>query len=637
MTQRTRSALSLAFMLALGSAACGDDAPGDSDDTRDDGGTTPTDGAPGGDDAQIARDGGSPDPGDPDVNGDGRLDILVLGTSRSIRQANGGFSADGIASELQSILDGDASHGLTVNVVAEDIHATASVDVGLGQGGDIFSYTFQSHSLAQYYHWPEGRAARHENLGGEGDTDWDHVILGADPQIVSDTPGYYALGVNTIADRVREGGAEPRLLMVWPRDGADTSADHFEEHTYRTGDGAGIPTVAAGLAWNALSSAQRDTSAMHPSPNGAYVAAAAIYAQLFGQSASESGYTYDDEIADVAHATVESAFGAVHYEGLRTFGSPFAPAEITDRILNYDHTGTSSENGILAGLRWVLAKARVELVSGGDAPIDFNYGRANTNFEADKRYRVDPSAFEFSLGFPMQDNGNTGDESMLYGLDHRGDESENGTDLGVAFYMLDNDELPEARALPIRTLFAQMREANPDQSAYRDAWHMHRDLDKAVGAFIYTLLTGHCALDEEPADRSSAEWLSWMAHRIGYETAWTVMHLRGRAPGFRVLPDSEESLSVTPSTSAGLAVSFANAPTAEVVVRITTDNDDAVTVSPTELTFTPENYASPQMVTMTGRDGAAAEEIYTVSATTSSADADFDGFVDRWEYAVQRP
>ena len=113
---------------------------------------------------------------------------------------------------------------------------------------------------------------------------------------------------------------------------------------------------------------------------------------------------------------------------------------------------------------------------------------------------------------------------MLYGLDRRDSGTLNDTDLGVAQFMVAQGELPQARAVPIRTLFAQLREAIPEQSAYRDAWHMHRDLDKASGAFMYTLLTGKCALGPEPQDTASADWRSWTAHRIGYSTAWTLMH-----------------------------------------------------------------------------------------------------------------
>lgn len=603
--------------------APGSDTPGIDGATRD---TTPVFDAGG-------------EPGNPDVNGDGTLNILVLGTSRSISRGGGEFAATAIAAELNSILSADTSLGLSVNVVGADIHQSASIDIGLGQGGNISEYRAQSHSLAQYFYWPDGQASRLDELSGANDVDWDQVIIGADPQIIASMPGYFALGVNKIAEQVQAGGGQARLLMVWPREGADASVAHFEEFTYRAGHGASVPvpTVPAGLAWNALPAAKQDTAAEHPSPNGAYLAAATVYAQLFSQSASMTDYSYDDEIADVAYATVEEAATTAHYAGRRTFVSPFAPCGITDRILNYNHTGTSSERGILRGLQWVLERGRVELVNGGDSPVDFNYGRANTNFEADKRYVIDTDRFEFSLGFPMQDNSNTGDVSMLYGLDYRNSEQENGTDLGAAMYMARTGELPSGRVLPIRTLFARMRELNPEQSAYSDGWHMNRDLDRATGAFMYTLLTGHCALDEEPADASSSEWRSWMAHRTGYETAWQVMHLRSRAPGFRVLPDSADSVSVTPTEGAGLAVSFANPPTHDVVVRLTSDNDAAVMLSPTELVFTAENHATPQMVTITGLAGAPGEEAVVISASTTSADANFDEFVDRWEYTAIRP
>lgn len=96
------------------------------------------------------------------------------------------------------------------------------------------------------------------------------------------------------------------------------------------------------------------------------------------------------------------------------------------------------------------------------------------------------------------------------------------TNLGVALYMTREGELPYCKAIPIRTMYAQIRRLNPMQSAYRDNWHMHRHLDKASRAFMYTLLTGHCALDEAPADVMSTQWEEWMAHKVGYEAAWTM-------------------------------------------------------------------------------------------------------------------
>ena len=83
--------------------------------------------------------------------------------------------------------------------------------------------------------------------------------------------------------------------------------------------------------------------------------------------------------------------------------------------------------------------------------------------------------------------------------------------------MVRNSELPYARAIPIRTLYAQLKEAIPSQSAYSDSWHMHGNLDKATGAYMYTLLTGECNLGDQPIDQNSTEWQTWMAHKIGYE------------------------------------------------------------------------------------------------------------------------
>ena len=345
--------------------------------------------------------------------------------------------------------------------------------------------------------------------------------------------GYYSLGVNKIAQKVREGGAVPLLLMMWPEDGSTLAPiSHFEEFTYRTGDGVNekIATIPAGLAWESMPSIKKDVSTIHPTPNGAYLTASSIYSHIYNKSASTSDYSYDDEIAEFAFSTVINEVSEVHYTGSRTFVSPFIGCNITDPILNYNHTGSSSENGILGGLNWVINQAPETIQNGGTSPINFNYGRANSNFEANKRYKIDPSEFDWSFGFPMQDHSNHGDISMLFGIDKRSSSTINDTDLGVAQFMIDNAELPQAHAVPIRTLYAQMHEAIPGQSAYRDSWHMHRDLDKAIGAFMFTILTGDCALGSEPEDSTSAAWRTWMSHKIGYETAWNLMYLRGEAP-----------------------------------------------------------------------------------------------------------
>ncbi len=119
---------------------------------------------------------------------------------------------------------------------------------------------------------------------------------------------------------------------------------------------------------------------------------------------------------------------------------------------------------------------------------------------------------------------------MRYGLDKRDGGVVNDTDLGAARYMIQQGEVPYGRAIPVRSLYAQLHEINPEQSAYRATWHMHRDLDKAIGAAMYTQLTGECALGEEPGDPESAEWMTWRAHKVGCDTAWTLMTLETASP-----------------------------------------------------------------------------------------------------------
>ena len=235
-------------------------------------------------------------------------------------------------------------------------------------------------------------------------------------------------------------------------------------------------------------------------------------------------------MADIAFDYVQEEMNVAEFSTPNTFVSPFYGCFVQDSVLTYNHTGSSSENGILGGLNWTFEQSAQILENGGGGESTFNYGRANSNFEANKRYQINPDLFQYSFGFPMQDHGNHGNESMMYGLDKRDGGVMNDTDLGVARFMIAQSELPYARAVPIRALFAQMKEDNPQQSAYRDSWHMHRDLDKAIGAYMHTVLTNTCSLGEEPADSSSNDWNTWNAHKIGCNTAWTFMNMEESFP-----------------------------------------------------------------------------------------------------------
>ena len=516
-----------------------------------------------------------------DINGDGTLNILVIGTNESINNSTEAFSPNQITLELQSILSADTSISINVNVVAEDIYRTKNVSTGIGNMQTL-NLDYFCHSLVQYYYWPDGHSARLNNLSGNNGVDWDYVVIGADPYIVSTIPGYYSLGVNKIAAKVNEGGAIPLLLMTWPKD--DSLIGHFEEFTYRTADGAKIPlqTVPAGLAWDALPVGKKDSASLHPTPNGAYLAAAAIYSQIYSKSASSSLYVYDDQLADTAQSTLVKQMSQIHYVGNRTFISPFKSCEISDSILIYNQTGTSTEYGIQTGLEWVFSNTPDTLLFSGTPPIHFNYGRSSKG-GGTKEYQIDSSRFDFSFGFPLQDDKSTGEITMLYGLDKRVSESDVETDIGVALHMVRQSELPFGRTVPIRTLVAQMLEEIPAIDIFSDNWHMSNDLNKAIGSFIYTMLTSNCVFEcaVEPLNHTSAEWRTWMAHKIGHETAWNLMHMEKISPCFGVTIDTitscgpytwiDGNIYATPNNTAMLTLTSSAGCDSVVMLNLTFD------------------------------------------------------------------
>ena len=465
-----------------------------------------------------------------DINGDGTLSILVMGTSKSIKVNSDEFSPFQIRNELVNILTNDPSLTLSINVVAEDIYRTKSVLTGIAYDWTGTNVNHYCHSLVQYYFWPENRTSRIDNLKGEDGTDWDYVVIGADPEIISSIPGFYSLGVNKIARKVVEGGGKPLLLMPWTKSLSDIG--HFEEFTYRTADSAQVPVdiVPAGLAWNDLPSGKIDISTSHPTPNGAFTCAAAIYSHIFNQSASSSNYVYDNVIADITNTSIGNASSQTHYSGGITFNSPYKNCGISDTALIYNHGGTSTENGILGGLQWVVSQGQKTLQYGNTPHVHFNYGRSSMG--TTHLYVIDTSTFDYSFGYPLQDNAITGHTSMQYGIDQRVNETDVETDLGVALDMVEQGELPSARNVPLRTIISQMIEEIPGVDIFppNDNWHLSNDVNKAIATYMYTILTGECALEGQPEPVDSTEWRTWMAHKIGYTTAWTMMYMEGYNP-----------------------------------------------------------------------------------------------------------
>ena len=466
-----------------------------------------------------------------DVNNDGNLNILVLGTTESINDNSEEFSPYQIAIELQNILLADTNITLGLNVVAEDIYRSKNVSTGIAN--QITSnLDYYCHSLFQYYFWPEDRNQRMQFLMGDSIFNWDYVVIGSDPYILSTMPGFYSLGVNKIAEKIVDGGGVPLLLMPWLSDSA--SINHFEEFSYRTSDGSKVmlANIPAGLAWNNLPANKIDIDIFHPTPNGAYLSAASIYSHIFNRSASFSNYIYDDVIADIADSTIFSAVSNNHYSGCRSFISPFKSCDIVDSMLIYNHGGTSTEYGILNGLNWVFSEAQKTLQYSANAPIDFNYGRSSMG--TTHLYVVDSAMFDFSFGYPLQDDLSTGLISMQYGIDKRVSSNDVETDLGVAVHMINNSELPYARNVPLRSIISQMLEEIPGVNIYPigDPWHLSSDVNIAIASYMYTILTGDCALYGTPLPTDSITWRTYMSYKVGYTSAWNVMYMQRLTPCF---------------------------------------------------------------------------------------------------------
>jgi len=463
------------------------------------------------------------------------VNILVIGSTQSYDQrerrgaGNAALDVRLMADSLRGMLGRDPKITGTVNVVFEDVFRTKSLPTAVGGGGKTMAMEYHCHSLAQYYFWPEGRAERLANLSGAGGTKWNYVVLVGDAYILAHMPGVYAEGVALIADRVRKGPGKPVLVVPWPTDGTD--AAHVGEAVYRVGRGEGIPVAPAGHARAALVKAGKAS----PTYAG-WLAAACVYSEICGRLApgTKAG---QKALAALALKTVKANKTRTQFSGRFEHSSPFAMKYVTKKSITFNHTGTSSENGIQGPLIAAIKRCGVACrkVGADAAGTDFNYGRANTMFEPHKRYKVDPKRFGRSYGFPMQEHSKTAAETMLYGIDKRylnGSRYDDGTDLGIAYDMIRQGEVAsDIRAVPVRLMWAKLHEANPKLNPLRDRWHMSRYLDEATGTFMCTLLFGRCPVGGEPKSRGSDAWNRWLGRRIGYETAVRMAHLAPPRPG----------------------------------------------------------------------------------------------------------
>jgi hypothetical protein len=274
--------------------------------------------------------------------------------------------------------------------------------------------------------------------------------------------------------------------------------------------------------------------------------------------------------------------------------------------------------------------------------FDFNLGRGNSNFEPNKQYKVDPNTYGRSYGFPMGERRdlNRGDKkgavvSTPFGIDKRylnGRQYEDGTDLGVAYDMIRQEEVPkDVRCIPIRLMYSKMHAIDNGITPNSDGWHMSHYTDTACGAFLYTLLSGRCPVGDEPKKDNLNEWRHWLGRKTGYETAWRMSHLDARVPGFEVLPSATNAKTVSAKKTEKLTVRFIYPPKAPVTVQVAVDKSAHGSLSVRELTFTPENYNKAQTVTLTGGSAGALSVLFR----TKSADPVYNGLTDSWAYTAE--
>ena len=586
------------------------------------------------------------------------LNVLVIGSTHSFSEdgessavKEAAFNPTTIATNLKNLLLADPANTDTINVAFEDIYRTSLQPViSGGNSNTVYTeanatwMTFECHTLAQYFMWPDGKAVRMANLRGQSGTKWDYIVIVEDPYVLANFPGMYAEATKLFHEEISKGTGELVLMSQWPKVGSTFTATAFNEHAFRVGKSLDVRVAPAAKAWNDLTT--KDTSANHPTPNGAYLAATSLYSTLTNRNATSfvTGAT-NQSLAQLAYNTVQTTNSTAQYSGIYSETNKFQMQYNRKRLLIGSQQGTSTERGIwyegilpaalASGVSFTIPGATITNVF----PVDFNLGRGYLG--TDKYYIVDPTKYSRSYGFPTGDNSQTkGAETMRYGIDKRNASGsyDQNTDLGIAYNMLRQGEVDPSsnvRAIPMRLLWSKLYHYDPTAPAYQDLWHLSSQLNRAAGGFLFTLNSGRCPIGDEPTPQGSAAWQQWLGLKIGYETAWQMSHMTSRVPGFRVIPTTnkpETGYVVTPYFSQGLSVKFIYPPKSNVTVNVSVSDPAAGTVNTNSLTFTPQNYNVPQIISVTGVNRENGEFPFNVILTTSSLDVVYDGHRDEWDY-----
>jgi hypothetical protein len=152
-------------------------------------------------------------------------------------------------------------------------------------GGDKLAVeTVAGADMALIDHWNEGTARREIAEGG-----WEWVVLQQGPSSVEINRDSLRALTRMFATEIEAVGAHPALFSAWPRESRRQDFPRaIESYTLAASDVHGVllPVARSWLnAWEANPQLALYSDGLHPSAQGAYLAALVVYARLLGRSA----------------------------------------------------------------------------------------------------------------------------------------------------------------------------------------------------------------------------------------------------------------------------------------------------------------------------------------------------------------
>jgi len=155
--------------------------------------------------------------------------------------------------------------------------------LAVANGDEVFVGTRTGPDMALIDHWNQGAAQQ-----VVGSRDWDYVVLQQGPSSVEVNRDTLRLATTLFAEHIAAARGRPALFSAWPSMSRRQDFDRaIESYQLAAADVAGVflPVAPAWLEiLNREPSIQLYEDELHPSQEGAYLAALVVYARLFGRS-----------------------------------------------------------------------------------------------------------------------------------------------------------------------------------------------------------------------------------------------------------------------------------------------------------------------------------------------------------------